>query len=288
MWIPSDYEDKRCKEAERRAQMSHVEFFHYGFLRKRDAFFRKARAVQSIWSNSYDPRLEAAEKHPGNWSEMPGVTGWEANLGIFYGTHPKLAEPWLIERGYYLPTMTNELLIQKWQKVLDEAERIFSWTEPATLAYCCEVASKCTQMVELGTYFGKSAFVMLRANPALHLWCVDHFQVAGTHHLCTNITLKEFIDGGRCELITGDSEVGAGMLAHMKEKLDAVWVDDGHLESDVKRDIRCFLPLLKPTGEIFGHDFDVPHNNVALGVIRSLPQERITFPVPRVWSYVKP
>lgn len=100
MFIPSDYPDPRAAEICNIAEPSEVTFYHYGFIRKREAFFRKAREVHRIWHDSYDPRLEAAEKFEGQWSEAPGVTGWEDKLVEYHGTHPKIAHAWLRERGY--------------------------------------------------------------------------------------------------------------------------------------------------------------------------------------------
>jgi glycosyltransferase involved in cell wall biosynthesis len=101
-WYPSDYPDPdgRDNEILARAVQSNVQIMHYGFLRKREAFFKKARTVQKIWVGSYDPRLEAAEKFDGPWATMPGVTGWEDKLQAFTGTHPEIAKYWLRERGY--------------------------------------------------------------------------------------------------------------------------------------------------------------------------------------------
>lgn len=98
--IPSDYPYEPANETLQRGIESEIRIFHYGFLREREAFFRKAREVQRIWVNSFDPRLEAAERFEGNWSEMPGVTGWENNLNQYAGTHPKVIHPWLAERNY--------------------------------------------------------------------------------------------------------------------------------------------------------------------------------------------
>lgn len=100
LWFPSDYPDPRANEIMRRAGPSNIQIMHYGFLRSREAFFRKAREVQRIWANDFDPRLVAAEKFEGVWSTMPGVTGWENNLVPFTGTHPKLIHRWLLQRGY--------------------------------------------------------------------------------------------------------------------------------------------------------------------------------------------
>jgi predicted O-methyltransferase YrrM len=175
----------------------------------------------------------------------------------------------------------------KWKPVVEYSKHIFTWTEPETLAFLAEEASKAQFAVELGSYMGRSAKVMLDANPKLHLWCVDLFMVAGTMECCQHF-LNYYIKSGACELIKGDSERAAGMLPHMAGKLDFVFVDDGHATEDVKRDIRCFLPLVRPGGLLCGHDFEMPHNDVALGVIASLPIQDIFFPVPRLWAYRKP
>lgn len=183
-----------------------------------------------------------------------------------------------------IPTLMSE-----WQQVLADQNRVGipTWTEPETLAYCAHIASGSLAMIECGTYMGASANVMLNANAGLHLWCIDKFEVFGTKRI-SEIFLDQHIKSGRCELIVGDSERGSSMLQHMAGKIDAAWIDDGHSTEDVKRDIRCFLPLLRSGGLLFGHDFDVPHNDVALGVIASLPMDKVFFPVPRVWAYRKP
>lgn len=100
MFMPSDYPDPRCQEAMDEAVKSNVQLFHYGFLRERKAFFRKARAVQKIWADDYDKRLEAAEKGEGNWMDHDGVVPWKDKLDKFKGTHPEIIKPWLRQRGY--------------------------------------------------------------------------------------------------------------------------------------------------------------------------------------------
>lgn len=182
--------------------------------------------------------------------------------------------------------MNPQELVQKWRHVLAEAEPIWSWTEDWTLAYCCERAANAgndAYAVELGTYLGKSAFCMLRANPRLHLWCVDHFVTPGVQHTALYF-LREFIQQGRCELILGDSARAASMLPHMSGKLEFVWIDDGHAEEDLKRDIRSFMPLMRRGTYLFGHDWD-GDNDVARGVKASLPVAKIQIVVPRVWQY---
>ncbi len=77
-----------------------IEIGHYGFLRKRDAFYRKAKALQSYFFNSYDPRLVKCEETGKNFMEDPAVGDWTQNLVPFTGKHPAIIHDYLKERGY--------------------------------------------------------------------------------------------------------------------------------------------------------------------------------------------
>src|SRR5580658_4775581 len=129
-----------------------------------------------------------------------------------------------------------------------------TWTEPETLKYLAKLASNAQWAIELGTYFGASARVMLEANPLLHLWSCDHFKAFGTREI-SELFLFDWIKQGRCELITGDSAKAAEMLVHMKGKIDFCFCDDGHETHQVLSDIQNIIPLLKPSGIMVGHDF---------------------------------
>jgi predicted O-methyltransferase YrrM len=199
--------------------------------------------------------------------------------------------------------MTAQELIAKWRPVLHATRHIWSWTEPEVLAYCAEIASQSRYMIECGSYLGRSAKMMLIANPALHLLCVDIFETAGVEHTFRHF-MREEIQEGRCSVIVGNSKdardyfkrsdgsdgnfaLGAFSVIDSNERCDAVWVDDGHSVECVRRDIDSLLPLLKSGGILFGHDWDLD-NDVAQGVKSMLPLEKLTFPLPRVWQYIKP
>jgi hypothetical protein len=80
---------------------SAVGVYHYSFLRRREAFFRCARVKQHIWTGSFDPRLEAAEKSDiDNWMTNSVVAEWINDLVEFKGTHPAVVHEWLRQRGY--------------------------------------------------------------------------------------------------------------------------------------------------------------------------------------------
>jgi len=101
VWLPSDGPHPNGQEAIMMAidPPEQIEIYHYGFLRKPDAFFKKAKAIQKMFFNSYDPRLAKAETMAGNWMENCEV-GWENNLLPFNKPHPQRMIGWLQERGY--------------------------------------------------------------------------------------------------------------------------------------------------------------------------------------------
>lgn len=161
---------------------------------------------------------------------------------------------------------------------------VWTWTEDHVLRFLCESAANAHVLAECGSYMGASAHAMLLAAPTdAHMWCIDKFEVAGTEFV-TRKNLEPWINAHRCEIIVGDSERGGKMLSHMKGQVDLIFVDDGHAEEDLLRDIKWLKPLLRPGGVMLGHDFDVPHNDVARGVIRSgIPFD---VPVPRLWRHI--
>lgn len=83
------------------AQHCGVKILHYGFLRKREAFFNKAREMSRIYMGNEDERLMAAEKDGGNWMMHPRMSEWKDRLITFNGSHPKIIHQWLTERGWH-------------------------------------------------------------------------------------------------------------------------------------------------------------------------------------------
>lgn len=102
LFIPSDGEHPDGSNWIHMGITSDVEIFHYGFLRRRAAWFKKAKALQGMFFDSYDPRLATAEQADGNWMEHPAMPDWARNLVPFTGEHPELAKAWLKARNYDL------------------------------------------------------------------------------------------------------------------------------------------------------------------------------------------
>lgn len=100
LWMASDGFHENGAEVVNLCTATGIEIFHYGFIRRREAFFDKERRLQGYFFDTYDPRLQTAESFAGNWMAMGGVTGWEDKLDDYTGDHPQAAKSWLKARGY--------------------------------------------------------------------------------------------------------------------------------------------------------------------------------------------
>lgn len=103
MWLPSDGVHPLGAETVAMSNPSKIRIFHYGFLRRREAYFEKAKLLHGYFFNTYDPRMTKAEEdteHGGNWMEKIENVEWTKNLIPYNGHHPIIAHQWLRERGY--------------------------------------------------------------------------------------------------------------------------------------------------------------------------------------------
>lgn len=102
-WLAADFPDSRGRESmDIQIGALDVCIYHYGFIRKRKAFFEKEEALQRAFFNDYDPNLKKAETYDGNWMQMPGLCSWNDQIIEFNGPHPLVAHKWLTDRGYEL------------------------------------------------------------------------------------------------------------------------------------------------------------------------------------------
>lgn len=101
LWWPSDEPHNRGEVP--LLDMAHIEpeakIFHLGFLRRREAFFAKAKVVLGAFFNEYDKRLAQAEEEQREpLSKFP----WWNEMVPYDGYHPESVKRWLRERGYTL------------------------------------------------------------------------------------------------------------------------------------------------------------------------------------------
>lgn len=100
LWLPSDEPNPlfRPNLRDKAEEGIDLHIYHYGFLRKHDAFLRKSEVVQNAFFGSVDPRISRAQTETGRWD---GIDYFEGEpLEPFLGRHPPEAIGWLTERGH--------------------------------------------------------------------------------------------------------------------------------------------------------------------------------------------
>lgn len=100
VFMPSDGAHPEGRAITEMAVPSRVRFYHYGFLRKPEAYFKKSRQLHGAFFNTYDDRLVEAEASGGNWMENIPRVEWTNRLVPFTGEHPEIIKPWLKARGH--------------------------------------------------------------------------------------------------------------------------------------------------------------------------------------------
>lgn len=184
----------------------------------------------------------------------------------------------------------REELLKKWQDVIAETNHIWTWTTVAELSWLAEYATRCSSILEIGSYNGRSAKVMLLANPDLRLVSIDTWDDENLPAYLHNLGPE--IAGFRVKYIQGKSQEGlvklnnehhSEILADTKRRFDGCFIDGGHLEHLVIADIKGVMPLMKAGSLLAGHDFR-GDNDVARG-IRAVLGENFANPVDSVWTH---
>lgn len=75
-----------------------LQIYHYGFLRRPDAFMRKSHEVQRMFIGSVDTRILEMQREGKRWNERDYFEG--KRLREFYADHPPVAHKWLRDRGH--------------------------------------------------------------------------------------------------------------------------------------------------------------------------------------------
>lgn len=77
---------------------SGLHIYHYGMIRRPEAFVAKSKVVQNCFFGSVDQRIQAAQAKYPKWHDHDFFDG--EPLRDFVGRHPEVAKAWLLERGY--------------------------------------------------------------------------------------------------------------------------------------------------------------------------------------------
>lgn len=169
----------------------------------------------------------------------------------------------------------RQQLLDKHKDTLHEARRIYSWTTESELAWLAEYSSDKTHLIEIGSYVGKSAFVMMLHNHDLRISSFDTWDDKGTYDECA-FNLRAFSDRW-----TGKKGNSAKTLKPEEMNIniptpDAAFVDGGHLYADVISDLKNLQKLLPEGTVIAGHDYraDLPEDGVTKAVRELLPNHK--------------
>lgn len=115
--------------------------------------------------------------------------------------------------------------------------------------------------VEVGTWRGQFAEILLKANPALQLYCVDPWKTYGGY---TDFKSQDSLDWSyqrarkrlapyNCSLMRMPSLEG---MDHFAEgSVDFVYIDGNHDFPNVVQDIHGWLPKVRVGGILAGHDY---------------------------------
>jgi predicted O-methyltransferase YrrM len=161
---------------------------------------------------------------------------------------------------------TKEELLPKWTNMLNHCETLSEWTTGGELAWLAEAASMRHNIVEIGSYKGKSAKAMSWQCPGV-IHCVDRFENSTKEILQQNLLLE--LASGKILLHAMESAEGAALLKD--QKFDMIFIDGSHATEDVVRDIQLWKPLLASGGLFCGHDcWPTDPNNGINNALRKL------------------
>lgn len=167
----------------------------------------------------------------------------------------------------------REELFLKWAPIVTDAtSHVKTWTSGHELAWLCELASRSNRIVEIGSYYGRSALCMALANPDLQLVCIDNCENEEVEDVFAK-NLRDPISEGRVHFRKGTS----ALLKDYHGMWDAGWIDAGHKFQDVYSDIENVLPHLFVDSILCGHDWSPtnPSEEVNQGVLAHFSPSQI-------------
>ena len=109
---------------------------------------------------------------------------------------------------------------------------------------------------EIGVRSGRTSFCLLDNNPQLSMYAVD-LDISQFYNVSIQQKYQE-----RLRVLEGISwEMSNGVP---DGSLDFVFIDAGHGYKSVMKDLESWIPKLKPTGWLIGHDINFPAVNKAV------------------------
>lgn len=169
-------------------------------------------------------------------------------------------------------------------------------TTEGELRRLAELAKDAERVAEVGAYMGRSTLALALAAKGKVLtvdtWAGSAEDAEGekTKEVSPEYlyfkfmsNLWEHIEGGKVIPLRCDSVEGAHIARKVGYNFDVIYIDAGHGYEWVTRDVEAWLPLLKPSGVMVGHD--LPHPGMKDALNELLPGWRPS--VGMLWEYKK-
>jgi Methyltransferase domain len=154
---------------------------------------------------------------------------------------------WWKEKDFRHPGMTNSR-IADWIRVLSP------WRD------------KIFDILEIGSFEGRSAIFWMEFFPYAHLTCVDWFRGSIEHD---NDTYKPMLSGledrfdantaaykDRITKMSMSSSEGLPILLEQQHSFDLIYIDGSHEIPDVQQDTIACWKMLRPKGIVIWDDYD--------------------------------
>lgn len=116
--------------------------------------------------------------------------------------------------------------------------------------------------VIVGMGAGTSTLSILEGNDQMKLYSVDISKggpLGGAQNETNALKDSKFVnrlDTWPIQIIGASHDIGHHWFSYCKEKIDFIFIDDGHLEEDIRGDIQAWRPNMRPGGIMAFHDYE--------------------------------
>lgn len=167
---------------------------------------------------------------------------------------------------------------------ITKALSIEGWMSEAELMWLAEQASKHTNIVEIGSWMGRSTRALCDNTQgkvcAVDVWypndvtsqadaAIFRTLLAGKPDIWLYEQFMSNMQGTRVEALKMTSVEAARACSALKVQFDMVFIDGSHDYDSVKADILAWRPLVNHGGLLCGHD--APQNGVKQAVSELIP-----------------
>jgi Methyltransferase domain len=147
---------------------------------------------------------------------------------------------------------------------LTNALGISGWMAPSELEWLAERASRCSCLVEVGSWLGRSTRALAENTTGL-VFAVDTWRGSAEHQeqidreFPGDLLFAQFTSNvsglSNVSILRAASLEAAALLAEAGIQPQMVFIDASHAYEDVCADILAWKPVVAPGGLLCGHDY---------------------------------